>query len=55
MSGPGPPSQTSPVKLVSSENSKGYNESRKEKKIGHRRVNEEGTVTYKKARIIIFF
>ncbi|CAH8464538.1 unnamed protein product [Schistosoma turkestanicum] len=51
VSGPGPPSQTSPTKLAlpnTSRNQARDAESRKEKKIGHRRVTEEGTVTYKK-------
>ncbi|CAH8483839.1 unnamed protein product [Schistosoma guineensis] len=51
VSGPGPPSHTSPTKLAlpsTSRNQARDAESRKEKKIGHRRVTEEGTVTYKK-------
>ncbi|CAH8482693.1 unnamed protein product [Schistosoma intercalatum] len=51
VSGPGPPSHTSPTKVAlpsTSRNQARDAESRKEKKIGHRRVTEEGTVTYKK-------
>nr|CAH8826169.1 unnamed protein product [Trichobilharzia regenti] len=51
ISGPGPPSHASPTKLAlpsTSRNQLREIECRKEKKIGHRRVTEEGTVTYKK-------
>ncbi|KAH8849519.1 Phosphatidylinositol 4-phosphate 5-kinase type-1 alpha [Schistosoma japonicum] len=51
VSGPGPPSHTTPTKLAvpsTSRNQLRDTEPRKEKKIGHRRVTEEGTVTYKK-------
>ncbi|CAH8469019.1 unnamed protein product [Heterobilharzia americana] len=51
ISGPGPPGHASPTKLAVPSTSRSQlreSESRKEKRIGHRRVTEEGTVTYKK-------